>query len=158
MVPAAIHPSHAKEKQPTTTTNSQPQALPPLRAVYADLGGTPLGEGGSILRDACGGFSLCQAQALQACFAAGVEVIPMTGRHRAQAEADARILGLASVIYELGCAFKIDGERYELTGHWRTDADDTPAESSAGFESPAWRDPGERPGHRWRGPRGPRPI
>ena len=88
----------------------------PLRCVYTDLDGTLLGKGGSLFRDAEGGFSLAQARALEACHRAGVEVVIMSGRREAQVLEDARLMGQASYIYEAGCAFVIDGETTLLTG------------------------------------------
>jgi hydroxymethylpyrimidine pyrophosphatase-like HAD family hydrolase len=92
----------------TTTTVARPR----LRAVYTDLDGALLGRGGSIFRDADGAFTLRPAEALGACFDAGVEVVPTTARKAAQAAADARMLGSSSVVYELGCAVLIDGSRH----------------------------------------------
>ena len=87
-----------------------------LRCVYTDLDGTLLGRGGSLLRDAEGGFSLMQARALQACHRGGVEVVIMSGRREAQVHEDARLIGQSSYIYEAGCAVVIDGEPTLLTG------------------------------------------
>jgi hydroxymethylpyrimidine pyrophosphatase-like HAD family hydrolase len=100
----------------------------PLRAVYTDLDGTLLGRGGSLFRDADGGFSLAQARALQACHRADVEVVIMSGRREAQVMADSRLMGQTSYIYEAGCGVVIDGERTYLTGDWTVDGDGTPAE------------------------------
>jgi hydroxymethylpyrimidine pyrophosphatase-like HAD family hydrolase len=100
----------------------------PLRAVYTDLDGTLLGRGGSLFRDADGGFSLAQARALQACHRAEVEVVIMSGRREAQVMADSRLMGQTSYIYEAGCGVVIDGERTYLTGDWTVDRDGTPAE------------------------------
>jgi hydroxymethylpyrimidine pyrophosphatase-like HAD family hydrolase len=99
-----------------------------LRAVYTDLDGTLLGRGGSLFRDADGGFSLAQARALQACHRAEVEVVIMSGRREAQVMADSRLMGQTSYIYEAGCGVVIDGERTYLTGDWTVDGDGTPAE------------------------------
>jgi len=87
-----------------------------LRCVYTDLDGTLLGRGGSLFRDAEGGFSLMQARALEACDRAGVEVVIMSGRREPQVHEDARLIGQASYIYEAGCAIVIDGEATLLTG------------------------------------------
>lgn len=87
-----------------------------LRCVYTDLDGTLLGLGGSLFRDAEGGFSLLQARALEACHRAGVEVVIKSGRREAQVMEDARLIGQTSYIYEAGCAMVIDGERTLLTG------------------------------------------
>ena len=88
----------------------------PLRCVYTDLDGTLLGRGGSLFRDADGGFSLLPARALEACHRAGVEVVLKSGRRRAQVMEDARLIGQSAYIYEIGCGLVIDGEERFLTG------------------------------------------
>ena len=100
----------------------------PLRAVYTDLDGTLLGPGGSLFRDADGGFSLMQARGLEACHRAGVEVVIMSGRREDTVRSDARLIGQTSYIYEAGCGVMIDGERTYLTGEWLPDENGTPAE------------------------------
>jgi HAD superfamily hydrolase (TIGR01484 family) len=87
-----------------------------LRCVYTDLDGTLLGPGGSLFRDAEGGFSSMQARALEACHRAGVEVVIMSGRREPQVHEGARLMGQTSYIYEAGCAFVIEGEKTLLTG------------------------------------------
>ena len=88
----------------------------PLRCVYTDLDGTLLGRGASLFRDADGGFTLLPARALEACHRAGAEVVLKSGRRKAQVMEDARLLGQASYIYEVGCGLVIDGEETLLTG------------------------------------------
>ena len=100
----------------------------PLRAVYTDLDGTLLGPGGSLFRDADGGFSLMQARGLEACHRAGVEVVIMSGRREDTVRSDARLIGQTSYIYEAGCGVMIDGERTYLTGEWLPDENGTPAQ------------------------------
>ena len=87
-----------------------------LRCVYTDLDGTLLGRGGSLFRDADGGFSMLQARGLEACHRAGVEVVIMSGRREPQVHEDARLIGQDSYIFEAGCAFVIDRETTLLTG------------------------------------------
>ena len=87
-----------------------------IRCVYTDLDGTLLGRGASLLRDAEGGFTLLPVRALEACHRAGVEVVLKSGRRKAQVMEDARLLGLAAYIYEVGCGLVIDGEETLLTG------------------------------------------
>src|SRR5215208_5026529 len=87
-----------------------------LRCVYTDLDGTLLGRGASLFRDADGGFTLLPARALEACFRAGAEVVPMSGRRREMLFEDARLLGLSSFVFELGGGMVIDGEATFLTG------------------------------------------
>jgi phosphoglycolate phosphatase len=87
----------------------------PLRCVYTDLDGTLLGRHASLLRDGEGRFTLMAARALEACFRADVEVVPMSGRLRTTLAEDARLLGLTSYVYELGGGVVIDGEDIPLT-------------------------------------------
>jgi phosphoglycolate phosphatase len=87
-----------------------------LKCVYTDLDGTLLGSGGSLFRDADGGFSLLPARALEACFRAGVEVVIKSGRRESTVMEDARLLGQTSYIYEVGAGVVIDGEHFLLTG------------------------------------------
>ena len=87
-----------------------------IRCVYTDLDGTLLGRGGSLFRDADGGFSLLAARALEACHRAGVEVVLKSGRRKAQVAEDARLLGQTAYIFEVGCGLVIDGEESFLTG------------------------------------------
>lgn len=100
----------------------------PLRCLYTDLDGTLLGHAGSLFRDAAGNFSRVQALMFEACYRAGVEVVIMSGRREAQIQADARLFGQSSYIYEAGCGMVVDGERTYLTGSWVPNEDGTPAE------------------------------
>ena len=99
-----------------------------LRCVYTDLDGTLLGRGGSLFRDAEGGFSRAQALALEACHRADVEVVLMSGRREPQVRELMRMMGQSSYIYEAGCAVVTDGEQTVLTGDWTEDDDGSPAE------------------------------
>ncbi|HNG57984.1 MAG TPA: HAD hydrolase family protein, partial [Solirubrobacterales bacterium] len=76
-----------------------------LRCVYTDLDGTLLGAGASLFTDEEGNFSMAQARALEAASRAGVEVVIMSGRRRAQVHEDARIIGQNSFIFDAGAAF-----------------------------------------------------
>ncbi len=53
---------------------------------------------------------------MQACLRAGVEVVLMSGRRRAQVFEDARLLGQRSYIFEAGACVVLDGEEHWLTG------------------------------------------
>jgi 3-deoxy-D-manno-octulosonate 8-phosphate phosphatase KdsC-like HAD superfamily phosphatase len=86
-----------------------------LKALYVDLDGTLLGPGSSLFRDGDGAISMLGARAIEACLRADVEVVVVTGRRYTSAFEDARLLGCASYIYELGCALVIDGELEWLT-------------------------------------------
>ncbi len=87
-----------------------------LRCVYLDLDGTLLGRGGSLMHDGEGSPSMAGARAVEACVRAGVEVVLMSGRRRAQVAEDARLLGQASYIFEAGACLVLDGEEHWLTG------------------------------------------
>lgn len=90
----------------------------PLRCVYTDLDGTLLGKNGSLFHDAEGNFTLLGARALEACARAGVEVVIKSGRRKETVAANARLLGQASYIYEVGAGFVVDGEETLLTGDY----------------------------------------
>jgi hydroxymethylpyrimidine pyrophosphatase-like HAD family hydrolase len=86
------------------------------RCLYVDLDGTLLGRGASLLHDGAGEVSIEGVRAIQACLRAGVEVILMSGRRRAQVFEDARLLGQRSYIFEAGACVVLDGEEHWLTG------------------------------------------
>src|SRR5437763_16897626 len=100
-----------------------------LRCVYTDLDGTLLGRWGSLFRDSEGEFSMLQARALEACHRAGVEVVIKSGRREGSVVEDAKLLGLRSYIYEVGCAVVIDGEETLLIGDAETEQGKTLAET-----------------------------
>jgi hydroxymethylpyrimidine pyrophosphatase-like HAD family hydrolase len=87
-----------------------------MRCVYVDLDGTLLGRGASLLHDGDGGVTMDGVKAVQACLRAGVEVVLMSGRRRAQVNEDARLLGQSSYIFEAGACVVLDGEEHWLTG------------------------------------------
>lgn len=86
-----------------------------LDAVYVDLDGTLLGPGGALFRDAEGGFSPLAGRVVEACVRSGAELVVMTGRRKAQAMEDARLLGQTSYVFEAGACVVLDGEE-----HWMT--------------------------------------
>src|SRR5277367_5320887 len=86
------------------------------RCLYLDLDGTLLGRGASLLHDGEGAVSIEGVRAVQTCLRAGVEVVLMSGRRRAQVFEDARLLGQSSYIYEAGACVVLDGEEHWLTG------------------------------------------
>jgi hydroxymethylpyrimidine pyrophosphatase-like HAD family hydrolase len=88
----------------------------PARCVYLDLDGTLLGRGASLLHDGEGGVSIAGVRAVQTCLRAGVEVVLMSGRRRAQVFEDARLLGQGSYIFEAGACVVLEGEEHWLTG------------------------------------------
>jgi len=87
-----------------------------MRCVYLDLDGTLLGRGASLLHDGEGAVTIEGVRAVQACLRAGVEVVLMSGRRRAQVHEDARLLGQSSFVFEAGACVVLDGEE-----HWLTD-------------------------------------
>ena len=87
-----------------------------VRCLYLDLDGTLLGRGASLLHDGDGVVSIDGVRAIQACLRAGVEVVVMSGRRRAQVCEDARLLGQSAYIFEAGACLVLDGEEHWLTG------------------------------------------
>ena len=86
-----------------------------MRCLYADLDGTLLGPGGSLLRGADGGFALEGVRALQACSRADIEVVLYSGRRQGSVYENSRIIGSSSYTFELGCGLVVDGELEWLT-------------------------------------------
>ncbi len=87
-----------------------------MRCLYLDLDGTLLGRGASLLHDGEGEVTIDGVRAVQACLRAGVEVVLMSGRRRAQVFEDARLLGQSSFIFEAGACVVLEGEEHWLTG------------------------------------------
>jgi phosphoglycolate phosphatase len=87
-----------------------------VRCLYLDLDGTLLGRRASLLHDGEGAVTIDGVRAVQACLRAGVEVVLMSGRRRAQVFEDARLLGQSSYIFEAGACVVLDGEEHWLTG------------------------------------------
>jgi hydroxymethylpyrimidine pyrophosphatase-like HAD family hydrolase len=87
-----------------------------VRCLYVDLDGTLLGRGASLLHDGEGAVSIDGVRAIQACLRAGVEIVLMSGRRRAQVAEDARLLGGDSYIFEAGACLVLSGEEHWLTG------------------------------------------
>ncbi len=73
-----------------------------VRVVYTDLDGTMLGRGGAFVRDPEGALTNEPAAVLIEALAAGVDVVPSTGRSLRGLLGDARILGMRNVIAEMG--------------------------------------------------------
>lgn len=86
--------------------------MPPageLKVVYSDLDGTLLGQGGSLFRDAAGGFTLDGARALELLSGHGLELSLVSGRSVRLLREDARLLGAGSFIAEAGCVVVREG-------------------------------------------------
>ena len=101
----------------------RPGATGKARCLYLDLDSTLLGRGASMLHDGEGNVTIDGVRAVQACLRAGVEVVLMSGRRRAQVMEDARLLGQSSYIFEAGACVVLDtpsgarsGEEHWLTG------------------------------------------
>lgn len=84
-------------------------AMPPVEVLYTDLDGTLLGPEGSLLTGPDGRPSVAAAQALVSAAEAGLRIVPVSGRRRAQLEQDARLIGLPDCIAEAGGVVVRDG-------------------------------------------------
>jgi len=73
-----------------------------IRCLYADLDGTLLGRGASLLHDGDGNVSIKGVRAIEACLRADVEIVLMSGRRSIPVAEDARLLGQSSYIFEAG--------------------------------------------------------
>lgn len=83
-------------------------SLPPPSVLYADVDGTLLGPGGSLLTSPSGRPSARAARALVDAAVAGLTVVLVSGRQRWQLQQDARILGLTDCIAEAGAVLVHD--------------------------------------------------
>jgi len=73
-----------------------------VKVVYTDLDGTMLGRNGSFLHTPEGHATTDAVAALLAAMEAGIDVVPASGRALPGLVTDARILGLSTVIAEMG--------------------------------------------------------
>ena len=73
-----------------------------VRAVYTDLDGTMLGPGGAFTRAPDGSLTMEPLEVLMAALEREIDVVPATGRSLRGLIGDARILGLGTVIAEMG--------------------------------------------------------
>lgn len=88
-----------------------PERLRNVKAIYTDLDGTMLGRNGSFLHTPDGEATTEPAEALLAARAAGIDVVPASGRALRGLVTDARILGLSTVIAEMGALIAYDNGR-----------------------------------------------
>lgn len=72
------------------------------RVLYTDLDGTLLGPGASLFAAPGGGLTTRAAEAVAALHAAGIPLIPVSGRTEDQVRESARLLGAGGFIAELG--------------------------------------------------------
>ena len=86
-----------------------------IKVVYTDLDGTMVGPGGSFFRTESGDLTLEPARALLDLHEAGVTLVLVSGRTRAQLIEAARIFGADGFIGELGAVVGWDrGREYEV--------------------------------------------
>jgi phosphoglycolate phosphatase len=86
----------------------------PVKVVYADLDGTLTGPGASLFAAIPEGTTARGADAVARLHGAGIELVLVSGRTRAQAREAARMLGAAAYVAELG-AFLVDGDEVVTT-------------------------------------------
>jgi hydroxymethylpyrimidine pyrophosphatase-like HAD family hydrolase len=79
-----------------------------VRVVYTDLDGTMLGRGGAFNRGPDAALTAEPGAALLDTLAAGVDLVPSTGRSLRGLLGDARILGMRNVIAEMGSLIAYD--------------------------------------------------
>src|SRR5207302_866287 len=103
-------------REPAVCDRLRRQGRVNTRCAYVDLDGTLLGRGASLLHDGEGSVSIEGVRAVQACLRAGVELVLMSGRRRAQVAEPARLLGQSSYIFEAGACVVLEGEEHWLTG------------------------------------------
>lgn len=110
---------------------ARPLAPARVRVVYTDLDGTMLGRGGSFFLGPDGDPTLEPAEALLAARAAGVDVVPTSGRALRGLLADARLLGLETIIAEMGCliAYRLGQEVVHNFGPAPVEEGEMPAET-----------------------------
>lgn len=83
-----------------------------VRAVYTDLDGTMLGPAGAFTRAPDGSLTAEPMEVLMGALERRIDVVPATGRSLRGLIGDARILGLGTVIAEMGAliAYELGGE------------------------------------------------
>jgi phosphoglycolate phosphatase len=94
----------------TSPLSASLAGLPPIKVLYTDLDNTLLGPGGSLLTAADGRPSARAAVALADAAAAGITVVPVSGRALPQLRNDARLMGLRDAIGEAGAVILRDGQ------------------------------------------------
>ncbi len=86
-----------------------------VRVVYTDLDGTMLGPAGAFTRAPDGSLTTEPVESLQAALERGIDVVPATGRSLRGLIGDARILGLGTVIAEMGALIAYELGREVVT-------------------------------------------
>lgn len=117
---------------PLRTVADVADQLRGIEVIYTDLDGTMLGKNGSFIHDPQGVHTLEPAQALIAAQAAGIDVVPTSGRVLRGLQTDARLLGMGTVIAEMGAliSYRFGAEVVTLLGDTPPGAHETetPAE------------------------------
>lgn len=104
------------------------EALAPV-VLFSDVDGTLVGRGGSLLADLDGAPTLEAAEALVAARRAGLGVVLVSGRTRAQLFEAGRLIGLRDAIAEMGAVLVRDGGAELQWGEAPRDLGGTPAEA-----------------------------
>jgi hydroxymethylpyrimidine pyrophosphatase-like HAD family hydrolase len=107
------------------------QALDALEVavLFSDVDGTLVGRGGSLLADLDGAPSLAAAEALLTARRAGLDIVLVSGRTRAQLLETGRLLGLRDAIAEMGAVLVRDGRAELQWGEAPRELGATPAEA-----------------------------
>jgi hydroxymethylpyrimidine pyrophosphatase-like HAD family hydrolase len=113
---------------PLAEAGSTLDGLAPV-VLFSDVDGTLVGRGGSLLADLDGSPSLAAAEALVTARRAGLEIVLVSGRTRAQLFEAGRLLGLRDAIGELGTVLLLGREVELRWGQAPRDLGDTPAEA-----------------------------
>jgi hydroxymethylpyrimidine pyrophosphatase-like HAD family hydrolase len=113
----------------TSDLDAHLRSLPPVRVLYTDFDGTLLGPDGSLLTAPDRRPSARAATALVDARAAGVTVVPVSGRRSWTLAVDARLLGLADFIAEAGTVLVRAGQPSYLFGATPADAGATPRQA-----------------------------
>ncbi|HKF00327.1 MAG TPA: HAD hydrolase family protein [Actinomycetes bacterium] len=79
------------------------------RVLFSDVDGTLVGRRASLLADLDGRPTLVAASALVAAHTAGLEIVLVSGRTRAQLQESGRLLGVRDAVAELGTVLVVDG-------------------------------------------------
>jgi len=101
------------------------------RVLFSDVDGTLVGRGASLLADMDGQPTLAAATALVAAHTAGLAVVLVSGRTRAQLFESGRLIGLRDAIGELGTVLMVDGEPELLWGEMPPGLAATPVDAFA---------------------------
>jgi hydroxymethylpyrimidine pyrophosphatase-like HAD family hydrolase len=80
------------------------------RVLFSDVDGTLVGHRASLFADLEGRPTLAAAAALVAAHTAGLEIVLVSGRTRAQLHESGRLLGCRDAVAELGTVLVVEGE------------------------------------------------